>query len=343
MCAVSAALRATARGPQRTAFRSPAPGLRQQLERCRSGRAAGSHDRTDRTFGPTGCDRRRRRQPFLTVDPVRALRRRRLVEGQYLSRHVFTQSLRQLPVVHDPVRPLGDQVHQYEDRVYTGGGVSRTFDGTLFDRPSETVLGVQTRYDGISHGLTNAFRGSFCPTPSSTTLVRAMSGSMRRTRYVGPIGSGPRSACAGTPRDVGQFDVAAGQLGHPDATLSQPKIHRALGPFYKTELFVGAGMGYHSNDARAVIRTQVPGDPSTSQAHRRSWCARRGRRSGSALRPCPISIARSACSTCIRIPNCSSMVTPERPYPARPAYAPKSRSRTTTSRCRGCASMPIWR
>ena len=38
-----------------------------------------------------------------------------------------------------------------------------------------------------------------------------------------------------------------------------------FGPFYKTELFVGAGMGYHSNDARGVTATQVPGDPATAQ------------------------------------------------------------------------------
>ena len=38
-----------------------------------------------------------------------------------------------------------------------------------------------------------------------------------------------------------------------------------FGPFYKTELFLGAGTGYHSNDARGVTAIEVPGDPATPQ------------------------------------------------------------------------------
>ena len=39
-----------------------------------------------------------------------------------------------------------------------------------------------------------------------------------------------------------------------------------FGPFYKTEFFLGAGLGYHSNDARGVVTSEVPGDPSTPQS-----------------------------------------------------------------------------
>ena len=49
-----------------------------------------------------------------------------------------------------PIDPVnGDQFHQHEDRIYTGGGASRTINGTLFGLPTETVFGVQTRYDDI--------------------------------------------------------------------------------------------------------------------------------------------------------------------------------------------------
>ena len=53
--------------------------------------------------------------------------------------------------------------------------------------------------------------------------------------------------------------------GNPKAAIGSPKFTMTFGPFYKTELFVGAGMGYHSNDARGVTATQVPGDPATPQ------------------------------------------------------------------------------
>ena len=47
--------------------------------------------------------------------------------------------------------------------------------------------------------------------------------------------------------------------------IGSPKFTPVFGPFAKTELFVGAGMGYHSNDARGAVITEVPGDPTTPQ------------------------------------------------------------------------------
>ena len=53
----------------------------------------------------------------------------------------------------DPVN--GDQFHQLDDRIYGGVGASRTETGTLFNRPTETVFGVQSRYDDINVGLSD--------------------------------------------------------------------------------------------------------------------------------------------------------------------------------------------
>ena len=53
--------------------------------------------------------------------------------------------------------------------------------------------------------------------------------------------------------------------GNPKTAIGSPKFTMTFGPFYKTELFLAAGMGYHSNDARGVTATQVPGDPATAQ------------------------------------------------------------------------------
>jgi hypothetical protein len=54
--------------------------------------------------------------------------------------------------------------------------------------------------------------------------------------------------------------------GNPVAMIPSPKFTSTFGPFYKTEFFLGAGLGYHSNDARGVVTSQVPGDPSTPQS-----------------------------------------------------------------------------
>ena len=53
--------------------------------------------------------------------------------------------------------------------------------------------------------------------------------------------------------------------GNPKAAITSPKFMTVFGPFDKTEFFFGAGYGYHSNDARGVTTTEVPGDPTTPQ------------------------------------------------------------------------------
>ncbi|MGA8697458.1 MAG: hypothetical protein WB689_27220, partial [Xanthobacteraceae bacterium] len=54
--------------------------------------------------------------------------------------------------------------------------------------------------------------------------------------------------------------------GRAQAAIGSPKFRMVIGPFYKTELFIGAGMGYHSNDARSTVITEVPGDPEMPQS-----------------------------------------------------------------------------
>jgi hypothetical protein len=53
--------------------------------------------------------------------------------------------------------------------------------------------------------------------------------------------------------------------GHVQTAIGSPKIRIVFGPFAKTEFFLAAGMGYHSNDARSTTLTEVPGDPATVQ------------------------------------------------------------------------------
>jgi hypothetical protein len=114
----------------------------------------------------------------------------------------------------------GDQFQQHDDRVSGGAGASRTFRGSLFGRPAETLIGFQTRYDDINVALNNTVAQRFLSANS----------------------------------------------GRDQAAIGSPKFRMTIGPFYKTEFFIGAGMGYHSNDARSTVITQVPGDPATPES-----------------------------------------------------------------------------
>jgi opacity protein-like surface antigen/outer membrane receptor protein involved in Fe transport len=163
--------------------------------------------------------------------------------------------------------PLGDQFHQHDDRVYGGGGASRTFNWTFAGLPTETVVGVQTRYDDIITALNDAYyRQLLAPyiydhvgegnaaiytenTVHWTNWLRTVFG-WRGDLYHASVDSILQPANSGTETEA----------------IGSPKFRMVIGPFAKTEFFVGAGAGYHSNDARSNFLTQVPGDPATPES-----------------------------------------------------------------------------
>ena len=66
---------------------------------------------------------------------------------------------------------------------------------------------------------------------------------------------------AGVRADRFDFRVAssiAGNSGRAGAGIASPKLSLILGPWDRTEFFVNAGDGFHSNDARGVTETVTP-------------------------------------------------------------------------------------
>jgi opacity protein-like surface antigen len=161
---------------------------------------------------------------------------------------------------------LGDQFHQYDDRVYGGGAVSRTFNGTLLNWPSQTEFGLQTRDDDINVGLSNTFHREllsnilFDHVNEGNVGVYAQNTTRWTDWWRTTIGLRGDYFAASV-----NSMLQPANSGNPNAALPSPKFTTVFGPFYKTEFFLGAGLGYHSNDARGVVTTQVPGDPSAPQ------------------------------------------------------------------------------
>ena len=168
----------------------------------------------------------------------------------------------------DTVDPVwGDQFHQHDDRWYGGGAASRTFVGTVGGLPIETVFGVQSRYDDITTQLNYSFQRQILTpyindhvnegnaavytesTVHWTDWLRTILG-WRGDYYAASVDSMLQPANSGNVKDA----------------LGSPKFRMVVGPFYKTELFVGAGTGYHSNDARAATVTEVPGFPTQTES-----------------------------------------------------------------------------
>jgi hypothetical protein len=164
----------------------------------------------------------------------------------------------------DPVN--GDQFRQHDNRVYGGAGASRTIDGTLFGRPTETVYGLQSRYDGIDIVLNNTVARQFLSYILDDRIDEGNVGiyaenTVHWTDWLHTT-VGWRGDYFATSVDS---ILQQANSGKDQMAIGSPKFRMVLGPFFNTELFVGAGMGYHSNDARSTVITEVPADPSTPQ------------------------------------------------------------------------------
>lgn len=169
----------------------------------------------------------------------------------------------------------GDQFHQHDDRLMLGANASRTLNGSFAGRPMETTFGVQTRYDDIALALTNTRQRVLLSDidPLSTGVVRAdkvgegsvglyVENTVRWTDWL--------RTTVGYRRDYYQTHVYSltngNNTGDAAASLGSPKFRMVIGPFDKTEFFVGAGYGMHSNDARGATTTEDPADPTNKLA-----------------------------------------------------------------------------
>ncbi|MEM7585530.1 MAG: TonB-dependent receptor, partial [Acidobacteriota bacterium] len=155
--------------------------------------------------------------------------------------------------LEDPER--GDQFQQVDDRSITGGSLRHHRMTELGGRSAEWSLGFEVRFDDIDNGL---FR-----TQNLTRFGTVRSDSIEQLG-LGAFGelsvdlSDKVRATLGLRVDSFDADVdsvLAANTGSADDVQVSPKLALAFGPWNKTEVFVNAGYGFHSNDARgATIR-----------------------------------------------------------------------------------------
>lgn len=167
-----------------------------------------------------------------------------------------------------PGAPLnGDQFHQRDSRVVGGLNASHSFNHTFAGLPMETEVGVQSRYDSIQVGLSNTVQRQFL---SGTRDDKVQEGSVglyiqntvRWTNWLRTI-VGYRGDLYATNVDS---LLNPANSGKASSTIGSPKASIVFGPFAKTEFFINAGEGFHSNDARGVTITQSPSDGSPVSA-----------------------------------------------------------------------------
>ncbi|MCC7253176.1 TonB-dependent receptor [Hyphomicrobium sp.] len=160
--------------------------------------------------------------------------------------------------LNDPAN--GDQFQQADDRVLVGGSASKTFFSSVADGvKSATTIGFDTRYDDIDVGLYNTKERKRLSTVREDSVREASAGvfvenTLRWTDWL--------RTTVGLRGDLFHVDVSSDRIENSgdetDAILS-PKAGLVLGPWASTELYLNAGTGFHSNDARGTVTTIDPG------------------------------------------------------------------------------------
>ena len=151
----------------------------------------------------------------------------------------------------DPVN--GDQFNQRDRRGVFGGALTRTWTHGSTDRTSETTAGVQVRDDAIGElGLHRTVARTRLSTVRDDAVNEASLGVFVRneTRW-----SDWFRTEAGLRADGYRFKVdsaLAANSGTRTAAIASPKLGLVFGPWAKTEIYLNAGSGFHSNDARGT-------------------------------------------------------------------------------------------
>ncbi|HEV7915505.1 MAG TPA: TonB-dependent receptor, partial [Albitalea sp.] len=158
----------------------------------------------------------------------------------------------------------GDQFEQAEQRSVFGLATRRTWGGTLAGRPSTHTVGLQLRHDRLDPVGLYATAARQRVSVTQESVVRQTSTGVyaeTATQWTPWLRS-----VAGLRGDRFGFDVISSiavNSGSSHASIVSPKLSLIFGPWRKTELFVNAGTGFHSNDARgttSTVKARAPGE-----------------------------------------------------------------------------------
>ena len=162
----------------------------------------------------------------------------------------------------DPVN--GDQFEQEDRRTVLGGRLATRRMTELAGHHVESAYGVQLRHDIIGNtALYKTVDGHRTATTRADAVGQTSVGAFGQAEIEW---SRVLRTTVGLRADAFRFAVDSSNplnSGHANDAIVSPKLTAVLGPWQQTELYVDAGLGYHSNDARGATITVDPrnGDP----------------------------------------------------------------------------------
>ena len=181
----------------------------------------------------------------------------RLAANAYVIRNQLTLFNNFTHFLDDPVR--GDQHAQNDRRITAGGEVSYRLDGAVTGQRIETAFGVQGRYDRLYVDARHAQQRISLETLLADRVTEWNASAwgeatLHLGEYVRAVGGLRADHFAAQDRNI-----VGGLSGDQTADMAQPKASLVLGPWARTELYLSAGRGFHSNDVRAGTLADVGG------------------------------------------------------------------------------------
>ncbi len=155
--------------------------------------------------------------------------------------------------LNDPDR--GDQHEQADHRFVTGGRVVHTRQSRWRGRAIQNTVGLQVRNDDITNlALYHTAARARLSTSSQATVLESTGGLYEQNE----IEWAPwLRSMVGLRADATRFRVEDRldplNSGTTTAGIVSPKGGLTLGPWARTEFYVNAGEGFHSNDARGAL------------------------------------------------------------------------------------------
>ena len=152
----------------------------------------------------------------------------------------------------------GDQFNQPDRRVTTAINASYTQRLAPGGLESDDTVGLQIQNDNIHNGLYSTEARQRLSTTRQDHIVETSVGVyLENTTHWLPT----FRTVAGIREDFYRFDVASNidvNSGKTSEQRTSPKLNLIFGPWAKTEYYVNAGAGFHSNDARGTTITVDP-------------------------------------------------------------------------------------
>ncbi len=154
--------------------------------------------------------------------------------------------------LNDPVN--GDQFQQADKRFLMGLDASRSLQHSVAGFAAEGLFGVQVRHDIIDLGLFNTVQR----VPTSTIRTDHVNETSvglyveEKVKWNGWLRS-----TVGLRGDLYWATDSSSLVGgsaQTTAFLPQPKLGLVFGPLDRTEFYVNAGIGFHSNDVRGLAQ-----------------------------------------------------------------------------------------